>query len=70
MKKVKSWQIEYKGKIYETASHRTSVGNIPCSVCVWGKDSKCCKPKDFDLNCREFGYIVEVGSVNSNDYKR
>lgn len=59
-KKIKPWQIEYKGKIYEKGMYRTSVGNTPCKVCVWGKNSKCYKPKDFDLSCGRWGYIKEV----------
>ena len=57
---MKCYKIEYKWKIYTKRVYRTTVGNIPCSICVWGKNSKCYKPKDFNLSCGEFGYIVEV----------
>lgn len=54
------YKVEYKGKIYTKGVYRTTAGNIPCNICVWGKNSKCHKPKDFSLSCGEFGYIIEV----------
>lgn len=57
---MKCYKIEYKVKIYTKRVYRTTVGNIPCSICVWGKNSKCYKPKDFSLSCGKFGYIIEV----------
>lgn len=54
------YKVEYKGKIYIKGVYRTTAGNIPCNVCVWSKDLKCYKPKDFSLSCGQFWYIIEV----------
>ena len=62
--KVKNHQYIYQGKVYEKETYRTSVDNLPCSVCVFG-DSKnnCYKPKNFKLGCGGFGYIKFVGKL-------
>ena len=60
MIKTNYQEIEYKGKKYIKAIYKTTVGNIPCNMCVWGKNSKCNKPKDFNLSCGSWGYIKEV----------
>lgn len=57
---LKLWQIECKRKKYQKGVYRTGVENIPYKICVWNKDSKRHKPKDFDLNCGKLGYITEV----------
>lgn len=56
MRKTNYQEIEYKGKNIQKQFIELLLGIFR----AWGKNSKCNKPKDFNLSCGSWGYIKEI----------
>lgn len=66
--KVKNYQYIYQDRVYEKHCYRTSAGNLPCCVCVFGDNkNNCHKPNDFNFSCGGFGYIKLIGKLEVQD---